>query len=84
MDLAAAGGIESGAVENDRRARGFDHRANLGVKIVEKRIVVIEAVRHASFSIGIERTVIKWLRAVIPAAPGIERSMLSLVVFVSR
>ena len=66
VDLAAAGGIERRAVENDRRARGFDHRADLCVKIVEKRIVVIEAVRHAFFSIGIEQTVIKWLRAVIP------------------
>ena len=55
VDLAAAGGVEGGAVENDCWARGFDHRTDFGVKMVEKRIVVVEAVGHAFFSIGIER-----------------------------
>ena len=54
VDLAAAGGVERGAVENQRWARRFDHRADFGVEVVEKGVVVVEAVGHAFFSIGME------------------------------
>src|SRR5216683_293100 len=46
MNLAAAGWVESGAVENDRRAWSFDHRVNFGVEVVKKGIAVVEAVGH--------------------------------------
>src|ERR1700693_1766771 len=48
VDLAAAAGVEGGAVENQRWARVFDHLAHFGVKVVEKRIVVVKAVGHWS------------------------------------
>ncbi len=59
VDLAAAGGIESGAVENEPRTRRFNHRAHFGVEVVKEGIVVIEAVGHACFSIEMELRVIK-------------------------
>src|SRR5271169_1862411 len=36
VDLAAAGGVEGRAVENEPRARGFDHRAHFGVKVIKE------------------------------------------------
>jgi hypothetical protein len=61
VDLAAAGGVESGAVENERRARGFDDRADFGVEVVEEGILVVEAAGHEKsvISIGGLRRVIK-------------------------
>src|SRR6202035_2065625 len=47
VDLSAAGGVEGGAVENERRARGLDDRADLGVEVVEEGVAVVEAVGHA-------------------------------------
>ena len=47
MHLAAAGGIEGRAVQHDGMAafalQGFD---NAGVKVEEKRVVIVEAVSH--------------------------------------
>jgi hypothetical protein len=59
VDLASAGWVKSRAVENQGRARCFDYRANFGVKIVKKGIMVIEAVGHACFRIEMESRVIK-------------------------
>ena len=41
MNLAAASRVESGAVENQRRAWGFDDTDDLSVEMAEKRIAVI-------------------------------------------
>ncbi len=49
--LAAAGGIEGGAVENERRARGVEDFADFGVEVVEERIVVVEACGHGEDTI---------------------------------
>src|ERR1700729_2880188 len=45
-DLAAAGGIKRRAIKNQRGAWVVDHFAHFGVEVVEKRVVVIEAVGH--------------------------------------
>src|ERR1700740_3112356 len=44
--LAAAGGIEGSAVENDCRTRCLVDFADFGVEVVQERVVVVEAVRH--------------------------------------
>src|SRR5689334_20077514 len=49
-DLAAAGGIKSGAVEDERRTRIGDGVDDFGVEFVEKRIVIVEMVGHNSKS----------------------------------
>jgi hypothetical protein len=41
-DLAAAGGIEGGAVENQPRTGRLEDLADFRVEIVEERIVVVE------------------------------------------
>jgi hypothetical protein len=46
VDLAAACRIKGSSVESDRRPRGFGDVADLTFKIVEKRIVVVEAFGH--------------------------------------
>jgi hypothetical protein len=45
-DLAAAGGIEGGAVENDSRARSLGYVTEFGIESVEERVVIVEAVGH--------------------------------------
>jgi hypothetical protein len=47
VDLSAAGGIESGTVENERRTWVLEGLADFGVEGVEKRVVIVEAVGHA-------------------------------------
>ncbi|MGB6403481.1 MAG: hypothetical protein WBF26_11595, partial [Candidatus Sulfotelmatobacter sp.] len=37
-----------------------------GVEVIEKGVVVVEALGHGFFRIGMERTVIKSLRSAIP------------------
>lgn len=44
VNLAPAGGIESGLVENQSGARSFDNRANLGVEVVKEGIVIVETI----------------------------------------
>jgi hypothetical protein len=46
VDLASAGGIEGGPVENDGGTRGFEDGVDFGVEVVEEGIVVVEAVGH--------------------------------------
>src|SRR5580704_13477906 len=50
VNLATAGGVERGPVENHGRARRFHYRAHLGVKVVQKRIVIVEAFGHTGSS----------------------------------
>ena len=45
--LAAAGGIERGAVQHDPRPWAFHDLPHFGIEIVEERVVVIEALCHA-------------------------------------
>ena len=45
-DLPAAGGIERGAVENQRRARRLAYLPHFGVEVVEEGVVVVETVGH--------------------------------------
>jgi hypothetical protein len=47
--LSAAGGVESGAVENERRTGIFGDVLNLSVELVEERVVVVEASGHGRF-----------------------------------
>ena len=63
VDLTAAGGIEGGAVKNERWPRGFDCHADFGVEVVKEGIVIVEAVGHGPvISIGRVRRVIKFSR----------------------
>jgi hypothetical protein len=50
VKLAAAGGIEGGAVENERGTRGFEDWVDFGVEVVEEGVVVVEAVGHGKLS----------------------------------
>jgi len=47
VNLAAAGGVEGGVVENDRRARRVNDLPHFGVEVVEEGVVVIEAIGHS-------------------------------------
>jgi hypothetical protein len=46
VDLSAAGGVEGGAVENEGWTWGFDYLVYFGVEVIEKGILVVEAVGH--------------------------------------
>ena len=46
MDLAAAGRVEGGAVENDGWARSFGDVADFGVEVVEEGVVIVKAFSH--------------------------------------
>ena len=59
VDLAAAGGVEGGAVENDGWTRGFEDGADFGVEVVEEGIVIVETVGQGLLRIGIVRGLIK-------------------------
>ena len=45
-DLAAAGGIERGAVEHECWTRAFDDFAHFRVEVVEEGVVIVETVGH--------------------------------------
>ena len=47
MSLASAGGIEGGAVENERRPGRVSDLTHFGVEVVEEGVVVVEAIRHS-------------------------------------
>ena len=46
VNLASAGGIEGGAVENERQAGRVSDLAHFGVEVVEEGVVVVEAIGH--------------------------------------
>jgi aminoglycoside/choline kinase family phosphotransferase len=54
VNLPSARRIKRGAIENQRRPGAIDYRAHLGVELVKKGIVIVEAIGHFSdeFSIG--------------------------------
>ena len=56
MYLAAAGGIERGAVQNYSGLWAFADLSHLGIEVVEERVVVIEALCHAQNHISPQRT----------------------------
>ena len=62
VDLAAARRIESRTVQNERGPRCFDHGADFSVEVIRKGIVIVEALGHARFRIGMEDEVIKSFR----------------------
>ncbi len=54
-DLASAGGVEGGAVEDDCRALGLWEFFDFGFEVVEEGIVVVKAVGHGERSISPQR-----------------------------
>jgi hypothetical protein len=75
MNLTSAGGIESGAVENQRGAGRFEDGTDFSIKVIQEGIAIIEAVAHTFFSIGRNGRVIKSLRPRVSAFE-LPRSML--------
>jgi hypothetical protein len=49
VDLAPAGWIKGSTVESNCRSRAFGDVADLPFKLLQKRVVIVEAIGHASF-----------------------------------
>lgn len=47
VNLASAGGIEGGAIENERRAGRVNDLAHFGLEVVDEGIVIVEAIGHS-------------------------------------
>ena len=47
MNLASAGGVEGGAVENECGTWRVNDVAHFGVEVVEEGVVVVEALGHS-------------------------------------